>query len=254
VPKYERPERKPGWLDARFLARLVETPRGRALTLGFLAEVETDEGHVFDTLLAKVDDPAIARLVRIHHDDEKRHNRILRECVERTGTDPGPLPESLQVTLRINRMLGGFSEQFVEGRRGVMEAYALLQVIEERAVRQYPWIVRALEAVDPESARVLASVVRDEERHVRYARAISRRFAPDPRSLATTLAHFRAIERRAFEEHVAATMSFTLDQGILAVHGPERLFWRVAAALNERRLFADTQRPFTTGAAAEVAT
>jgi rubrerythrin len=228
-------ERLPGWLDTRFLERLVATPRGRAHVLGFLAAIEVDESAVFDTLLAKVQDPGLARLVRRHKEDEERHHRLLAECVARTGVEPGALPEELNVTLRLDRALGGFAESFVAGQLGVMETYVLLQVIEERAVRQYPHIVKALAPVDPESAEVLARVVEDEKRHVRYARAVSRRYAPDAETLEKTLAHVRAIERSVFEAHLAATMSHALENRLLAIGPAERLVWRALAAVQARR-------------------
>jgi rubrerythrin len=220
------------WLDRRFLDRLVATPRGRAFVLGFMADAEeSDEQGVFDTLLARVDDPELSRLVRIHRDDETRHAQMLRDRIAKVGVAPIPTPDDVRIVIRLNRMLGDFGENFVDGRRTVMEAYTLLLVIEERGVRQFPKIARALRKHDPESANVIDRITRDEERHVLYARAISKRYAPDAATLETTLARYRATEEIAFEDNGRALMRHVMQNDLLAVSRAERIFWRGMSAL-----------------------
>jgi hypothetical protein len=171
-------------------------------------------------------------MVRIHKNDETRHAAILREASARAaaGLDIPRVPADLRVILRIDHHVGGFGAAFESGKAGVMDAYALLQVIEERAVKEFPAIVRALGEVDAASAEVIAGVVRDEERHVKYAKAISREFAPDEAALATTLARYRAGEARAFEEHQRAFLRFAVRHDLLDVRGAERMLWRALAA------------------------
>jgi hypothetical protein len=220
-----------GWLDQLYLRRLVATPRGRSFLLSFMTDAEeSDEKGVFDHLLARVDDPELHKMVRVHRDDETRHAEMLRACVLRQGVPAEPVPRDLRVVDRIDRMLGGLAARFVADERGVMEAYVLLQVIEERAVRQFPGIVRALRPVDPGSADTVARVLRDEERHVRYARAISRRYAPDETTLERTLRRFREVEARAYADHGRAFASAVADRDLLSARGPERLFWRALSA------------------------
>jgi hypothetical protein len=220
----------------RFLGRLARGREGRAFLLGFMADAEdSDEAMVFDTLLARVDDPQLNKLVRIHRDDETRHAAMLRACVERTGIVPVKLPDDLRIVLRIDRELGGFTERFHADDGGVMEAYLLLQVIEERAVMQFPLIARALRPYDPQSADTVMRVVADEERHVRYARAISRKYAPDPQTLRTALARFRAAEARAFVAHGDDFLVHAVDRDLLDVGPMERRLWRWLAAATRRR-------------------
>jgi rubrerythrin len=216
-----------GWLDHFYLRRLVATPRGRSFLLSFMTDAEeSDEAGVFDHLLARVDDPELRKMVRVHRDDETHHAEMLRACVVRQGVPAEPVPAGLRIVARVDRMLGGFAARFVGDERGVMEAYVLLQVIEERAVRQFPGIVRALRPVDPASADTVARVLRDEERHVRYAKAISRRYAPDEATLERTVRRFREIEERAYAEHGRAFAAVVAQRDLLSVRGPERLFWR----------------------------
>jgi len=234
-------------IDRRFLGRLAASREGRAFLLGFMADAEdSDEAMVFDTLLARVDDERLNKLVRIHRDDEHRHAEMLRACVARTGIVPAKLPENLRIVLRIDRELGGFTDRFQADQGGVMEAYLLLQVIEERAVMQFPLIARALRPGDPQSADTVMRIVADEARHVRYARAISRRYAPDPDTLRTALARFRAAERRAFVTHGHDFLGYALDHDLLAVGPLERRLWGwLAAATRPRPASHRPARPWS---------
>jgi hypothetical protein len=146
------------------------------------------------------------------------------------GVTPPAVPDRLRFILRLDRALAGFAERFVAGELGVMEAYLLLQVIEERAVVQYPAIAAALRRVDRDAAQVVETVIADERRHVRYARAISRRYAPDVATLTRTLARFRRAEALAFAAHGQDFLRFAVDNDLLAIGWPEKLFWRALGA------------------------
>jgi rubrerythrin len=224
------PPRLVAWLDERFLDKLLASARGRAFMLGFMAYAEeADELGVFDQLLARVDDPALGKLVRRHRDDEERHASLFRACLARTGAPALPVPEELRYVDRLDRHLGDFGAAFVAGRLGVMEAYLLLQVIEERGVERFAQIARAFRRVDPETADVIDAVVADEGRHVRYAHAISKRYAPDEATLTRTLARYRAAEERAFFEHGAALLRFAVRNDLLEASRAERAAWRLIA-------------------------
>jgi hypothetical protein len=116
-----------------------------------------------------------------------------------------------------------------------MEAYLFLQVIEERAVYQYPAIERAFAKYDPETAAVIATVIRDETRHVKYCQAIAKRYAPDPQTLQDTLTHFRHVEARSIVEHGHHVTALALDRNLLAVTRPERFMWRTLLTMGTRR-------------------
>src|SRR5947208_194428 len=104
---------------------------------------------------------------------------------------------------------------FANGRWSIMQIFAMLQVVEERGVRQFPMVAAALGRVDPESAEVVAAIIRDEQRHVGYARAISRRYAPDPASLEQVLGLCREVEARAFAENERAYLRFAVEHELL---------------------------------------
>ena len=57
-----------------FMKRVVATPEGRAHILRELADAEGNgENGFFENVLAQVDDPALAQMIRKHKEDELRH-------------------------------------------------------------------------------------------------------------------------------------------------------------------------------------
>jgi hypothetical protein len=221
-------------LTLQFLRSLLATPRGRAHVLNQIAEAESSgEAQVFEQALARVDDPQLARMIEKHQADEVRHAALFRGCIERTGVDPGPVPSHLRVMDRIDRALGGFLARPIADARGVMEAYVLLQVVEERALDQFELLEQGFRAAgDTASADTFALVARDEERHLRYCHAISRRYAPSDAVRRDTLARYRRIEARAFADNSLANMRHTLERGMLP-GGLTGAAWRAVAALQE---------------------
>jgi len=204
-------------------AQLLASPRGRAIHLSFMAHAEEDDEGAFDRLLERVDAPDLHRMIEIHATDERRHARLLRTCVERLGFPLEPVPEELRYIERIRRLAGAGTTDtlFAADPLGIMNLFAMLRVVEERGVRQFPMVAEAMRAVDPESASVVTDIVRDEQRHVRYADAISRRYAPDPSTLAQALELCRALEARAFAENQQAYLRFAIGHGLLADAPPE---------------------------------
>ena len=235
-----------------YLDRLLASPRGRAFVLAQAAEAEaTDEGHFFDLILAHVADPALAKLVRRHRADELGHAEAFRACLARTGANPGPVPAELRLLERLERALGGTLGHEVRTPREVMEAYLLLQVIEERAVTQFALFEQAFRQHDAETADTFRAIAKDEERHLRYCHAIARRYAPDELTRATTLRRFREIEAKVFAENARANMRHALDEGLVELDPLGRLLWRalgafaalVGATAPTRFLGDDEERP-----------
>jgi hypothetical protein len=223
-------------ITARFFTRLLSTPEGRAHVLAQAAEAESNgEGGVFDRLLAQVDDPAIAKLVRRHQADEVRHAALFTERLAQTGVTPPVVPAHLQLIDRLDRALGRTMDTPMKSRRDVMEAYLLLQVIEERAVTQFAAMEPVFRIYDPGSADVLVSIGRDEERHLKYCRAIARRYAPDEATLTASLLRYRAIEARVYAEHSQANMRHLFEKKILRVGIVEELAWRAMSVLTGLR-------------------
>lgn len=199
-------------------ARLLGTPRGRAFHLSWMAHAEEADEGVFDAVLERVAPPDLHGLVRTHAEDERRHAALLRGCIERTGMAVETIPDELRYIERLRRAGGSTSldDLFANGDVSIMQLFTMLQVVEERGVAQFPLVEQALRVVDPASADVLAAIIRDERRHVKYAEAISRRYAPDPTTLAECAALCRVVEAQAFAENQQAYAAFATRQGLLA--------------------------------------
>jgi rubrerythrin len=204
-------------IESKFLATLTATPTGREHLLSIaVAAEEGDEGAIFDQLADIITDPQLHRIVERHRDDEARHARLFRGCLERLDLTMHPIPDELSIIRQIAAMTGGF-----EGRNltadDVMPTYAMLLAIEERGVQQFPGIADAFRPHDPETADVYLRVTRDERGHVRHCETIGRRYAPDERTWTQTVQTARAIEEQAFTEVAAANLTYCHDQGWLNI-------------------------------------
>lgn len=213
-----------------FMRELVNTPEGRKHVLSQVADAEhSGEARVFDAMLAWVDrekaDAQLARTIEKHRDDEIRHEALFRACIARQGGAPMNTPPELRIMDRLDPAVGGFLERTVEDGRGIMEAYLILQVLEERAVSQFPLFVTAFAAVDPATAKVFEEVAKDEERHLLYCHAIARRYAPDEATLVSTLARFRVKEAEVFRDNQKANFGYVLANGYIAGRFT-RVMWR----------------------------
>jgi rubrerythrin len=220
-------------LATRFLRLLVQNPEARAFVLQQAAEAEsTDEGIFFEHVLAHVDDPELARMIKKHRDDENRHAEMFRAQVKRQGVAPGPIPDDLRVIDNIDRHLGGFFDKPITDARGVMESYLLLQVVEERALHQFGLLEKAMRTVDVTAADTIAAIAKDEGRHLRYCHAIARRYAPDDATRVATLKKFRRVEAEAFRDHSARNLHHMLDRGFLPPL--PTIVWRGISAVTKR--------------------
>lgn len=222
-----------------FIRRLVQTDRGRAYVLNQAADAESsDEGQIFEEILSLIDDPKVHKLVKIHQEDEERHAELFLDAAKRIGVPLQEVPEHLKLLARLDVALGGFFTQFKEGKRGLMDIYLLLQVIEERATTQFRLMEPEMRRVDPAAADMLLGIAEDELRHLKYCRAISKQYAPSPEVLEQTLSEFREVEARVFGQHARANMENCLDQELADISPAETFFWRAILRASKRKQFA----------------
>jgi len=219
-----------------FLRDLLSTARGRAFVLSQAADAETGgEQKLFDVLLQRLDDPELHRMVKKHRDDEIRHAEMYAACAARQGARLPEVPASLRVIETIDRRLtevrGGvsFFDEKVHDDRWIVDGYLFLQVLEERAVEQFGTLASSLRPFDPRSAAIVGEVAADERRHLLYCHAVTKKYAPDARSLATRLEAFRRAEAIAYREHTQRSLEFLLAEGFLPSRA-KTLFWRGVAS------------------------
>ncbi|MBK7859398.1 MAG: ferritin-like domain-containing protein [Archangiaceae bacterium] len=221
-------------LTVMFLKKLMQRPEGRAHFLAQVADAENnDEGQVFAALKERAkSDPELHRLVARHAADEERHAELLNARALATGVPRPQVPDSLKILHRLDEALGGFFRQPIQSDEDVMRMYLLLQVIEERAVTQFPMFKVALAPVDPESARVFEQIEADEERHLKYCQAIARRYAPSEAVHEQTLQHFRKVEWKVFAQNSNRNLKHVLDHGLVPLTLLERAAWRVVSSIS----------------------
>ena len=203
-------------LNLSYLRRLLSTSAGRAHVLAQMADAEASgEARVFDAALARVQDPELQRLIGKHRDDEIRHEALFRAQYARNSTSELRVPPELRLIDKLDRELGSLLSREVVDDQGVLEAYSLLQVLEERAVITFGLFIRAFAEVDQETAGVFAEVLEDEKRHLKYCVAIARRYAGSEEQRLAALERARKAEAKSFEENQLANMGFTLGHGLM---------------------------------------
>lgn len=233
----------PTFLDDRlqrlFLGELLSTARGRATLLRQLAEAEGGDGgelDVFEHVLAVLDDAEVTKLVRVHKEDEERHERLFYERMHAMGAAPMPLPKSAHLLRRLDAHTGFFSRPITD-REGVVEAYMLLLVIEERATRQFArWEAAFRKQGDDVTADIIRDIGKDEERHLKYCEAITKRYCADEEARQARLAHYRALEQKCFDEVQAVNLTTLVANGFVGHTWWTRGMWRLFAGLARRRV------------------
>lgn len=230
-------------LQTRYLGHLLSTREGRAHVLNQVADAESNgEAAVFDRALAFVDDPSLQKMIKKHRDDEIRHGELFRACRDAQGIDVGAPPAHLRLIDRVDRALGGILDAPIRDGADVMRLYLLLEVIEERALATFAVMEPAFRKVDPATANVFRQVSDDEERHLKYCHAISRRYAPSDAALDAARKELRAIELRCFQENARANMAHHFAHGMTGLGPVRRAAWsgaaRIAQAIATRRLEA----------------
>ena len=217
-------------LNLRYMKKLFSSAEGRAHVLAQTADGESSgEAAIFDNAIAHCDDPELKRVIHKHREDELRHEKLFRARLAAQNA-PYELPEELRLVPRIDKAAGGVIDRPIRTDRDVVEAYALLQVLEERAVFSFGLFIRAMAEFDSESARVISEVLEDEKRHLRYCVAVSKRYAKSEEERLAILQRMRAAEAKAFHQNQMANMKFSLGKGWIGGR-LETAAWQAVRAL-----------------------
>jgi rubrerythrin len=209
-----------------FMKRVIATPGGRAHLLRELADAEGNgENGFFESILAKVDDPGLRQVIKKHKEDELRHEQMFLACAERTGVKAEPLPENVKYVERIFDAVG-FYDQELKTNEDIMSAYLLLQAIEERSVVQFRLFEKVFAKVDPLTAATFAAIRDDEVRHIKYCRAVAKKYAPDAATLERKLQEMRELEAHAFAANGRANLAYVFSRGWFAGGAFAKWFFR----------------------------
>ena len=224
-------------IEKQFLKQLVSTPRGRATLLAQVARSEGTDGEhgVFEHMLAVLDDDDVKKMVRVHQADEARHEQLFLARMQAQGAPPLLTPPTTDLLSRIDRHTGFHSRPVVD-RHGVLQSYLMLQVIEERALRQFGRMQAAFAAVgDVDSVATFVEVARDEERHLKYCVAITKKYALSEEARVAGLQMMRSLEAQAFQETQRMNFHLFVEDGLV-----DGAFWRFLLGRVERRFGAPT--------------
>ena len=121
---------------------------------------EQGERYVSGWLLPFLEDARLARLAARHASDEARHAAGLRLAARRTGVEPAPVPRRLEILAGLDDALRGGLTRAPRDRTEAGIACLILQVLEERSVRQFEIFARAFARADPHSAALFRDIAR----------------------------------------------------------------------------------------------
>ncbi len=228
-------------IGKRFTRDLLSTALGRAYVLTQAAVAEgSDESAVFDRLLPVVEDSQLQKAIATHKADEQRHALMFEQCARRQGVAPISIPVGLQLLPLIREEITNFDAP-IKTHEDIMNTYLVLQVIEERAIEQFTILHEVMQAYDPATAAVMAEIMTDEERHLKYCAAITKRYAPSPEMLAKQLRGYRDAEARAFRRQQQRTAQQLLSMPVM----PNYKLWIWRAVLNTTRPMTQKTLPYT---------
>ncbi len=217
------------WLNVTFTRQLVQTPSGRAHLLAQIADAEgSAEAALFPRLLeATQGQPELQRALTRHAADEERHARQLEALLARTGAPRPSLPSALNILTLVKRRLP-WADEPLTSRAALMRAFALLQVIEERAVHQFPLLATALRGVDDAAADTFERMTTEEAGHVKLCEALGQRFTDEPAAREAALRDVRRAMLDAKAEHERLSLRHLQHEGLLG-EGVRALPWKAAA-------------------------
>lgn len=193
---------------------LAQTPGGQQLLLNMaIAGEEDEESLIYNQVNQHIDDTELKSLSSRHHDDEMRHAKMFRACLDRLGLDYTELPAELRILRGIHRTGQYFNG--VQSDEDIVSAYAMLYVIEQRGVEDYTLTANAFDVADPQTAAVYRSVIGDELHHLKVCTAIGTRYAGSEAAWQQAVAKAQQLEALVLQEVGVAAQNYLVAQKVL---------------------------------------
>ncbi|MFZ5481434.1 MAG: ferritin-like domain-containing protein [Myxococcota bacterium] len=217
-------------LDRAVRTRIFSQPPAKAFALSAYANAESGgEGRFFDYALARVTEARLRRMIERHRDDEVRHAALFAERRVALGLPEVPVPAELETVGLLSAAAGGILDRPARDDGDVAEAFALLLVVEERALALFDRSARVCAALgDLETAALFTEIGADERRHLRYCEVIGREMVGEA-DFAARVARLRVLEARVYGEQSRGILNHLLDRGWLT------LPWWLEALVRVRR-------------------
>lgn len=218
-------------LDDAIRVHIFSQPRAKAFALAAYADAEdSGEGQIFDLALHHVHESRLRRMLEAHRDDERRHAQVLRERRDQLGLEVLEVPERLALVDRLSEAAGGVLDTPMNTDEQVAAAYALLYVIEERALDEFQRSGTALaRAGDVQTSDLFLSIRKDEARHLRYCEAVG--MAYDKDGFWRRVNEMRRVELRVYGDQQRQWTRHQLDSGYLRLPPLLDLAVRASTAL-----------------------
>lgn len=223
-------------LTKTFTRQLCETPAGRAALLSQLANAEGGDGgelEVFEQLQAYVSDEKLKKMIRLHQEDELRHEQLFLERAEAQSAPIPVIPDRVKLLHKLDKRAGLFNRP-VESDEDVLRLYVALLVIEERATAQFNLLMDSFAAAgDAETVAVLEQVAKDEVRHLKYCHAITKQYAKSEEERQAKIAEMRILEAECFVDNGSENMQWVMQQGY--IKGWRAVMWKAIDSLRRGR-------------------
>lgn len=209
------------WLDDRVDAvvrlHIASQPRAAGFAYSSYADAEAGgENLVFERALRRATDPQIAKMIRVHQQDEMRHAQMIEDRRIALGLPGYVVPDEMKLVERLSEAAGGVLDLPMDRDEHVASVYALLYVVEERAIQLFERQVRTVEALgDHESADMFRAIWADEERHLKYCRAVGKRYAGSEAAFEAEVEQIRRVEAGVYARASRGTLRHLLRTGML---------------------------------------
>lgn len=178
-------------------ADLARDPVSHAWILDLYRHGERHPRTVTDYFPSRHAPAELGELLERHRRDELAHETLYASAIRELGREPVELPEGA-VFNNVIRWHTPASFAIADGdapdvRTGkVAHFLAHAHHLEARIARSVAWHLEACERAGSPAAAVVAKVLGDEERHVRYTREWVRLLLPEGRAAAVLALHRRA--------------------------------------------------------------
>lgn len=185
------------------LTGIFSDPLLRGWFLNIAAQNEATSGIDVFAAMRQALPGSVHGLIGRHERDESRHIYALTSRTKALGFSPGKVSGGLELFAALHSELGSPVEPPDGEELSPAKIVALVQVAEERALLQYSFVGPAMRPMDPESADLLASIAKDERRHILYCGRYAQALGLD---LSAELEQARAADRKIFPEFMAAVL------------------------------------------------
>lgn len=214
------------WLDDRIDRIVRKRIMSQRLSAGFAmssyADAESSgENLVFERALRRATDPKVEKMIRVHQADEGRHAKMIDDRREALGLPLFEIPAHLKMVDLLSEAAGGVLDLPMDKDADVGVVYALLYVVEERAIESFQRLTRtASDLGDTETLAMFQAIEADEVRHLGYCRAIGTKYAGSKEAFEAEVVRIRGVEAELYAKVSRGFLLHMLKHGYLQLPRP----------------------------------